>query len=671
MQKAMSIGAALALVTVMVYLPVKDYEFVNYDDPQYVADNDIVKAGVTWDGIKWAFGPNHWAWHPLSFVSHMIDCELFGDWAGGHHLTNVAFHAINVLLLLVVLHRMTGSLWCSAFVTALFGLHPLRVESVAWVTERKDVLSTFFGLLALWCYVLYTDKGGACRYAGVFVFMALSLLSKAMLVTLPFLLLLLDFWPLQRTRFFVDDDDDASNRKSVLSLFVEKLPLLLLTIGSCLMMLFVATSANSVASTSGLAIKHRLANVFMSYVNYLRDFFQPRDLAVLYAHPGSDWSMKPLVISIGLIAVVSLVAVGWLKRRPWFAVGWFWYLGTLVPVIGIVQAGDQARADRFTYVPLIGISIILAWGIAGVNRRQLSPMRKGITVLVAVLLLGVFTRATHKQLKHWRNSVALWTHTVSIDENAVSLYNLAGAYNKAGDDAAAIRYYRKVINEHRPDWVDARYILGSLLRKDPAKISEVIELYEQTLEKSPNAHEVLNALAMLRRDHEKKDDDAIALLERALDAEPEYFESLYNLGVMRIQRGEDAQAVELLTRAFAQKPNDIELRVALGKVLPRVDRVDEAHDHLSFALKRSSDHGPAHANMAIVMGKLGRLDESITHLRRRIEIGPPSADVHNAYGLILEKRQQIDDAIEQYETAIGIDPKHAAATAGLGRLKPS
>jgi len=457
---------ALALGTIAVYSPVIRHEFINYDDPDYIQDNAHVKAGLTWPGVVWAFKSGDADnWHPLTWISHMLDYQLFGLNPGAHHLMNVLFHTANTLLLFILLNYMTGAMWRSAFVSALFAWHPLHVESVAWASERKDVLSAFFWMLTLLCYAHYArgkresssssssaDKSSASaknlqdndqrstavpsplpsvrrRYSeagsdgrGVgqgevrvrplsvlhplsspfyylsLLFFACGLMSKPMVVTLPFVLLLLDYWPLQRF-----------NASTLQRLIFEKLPFFALSAASCIITLAVQKGA--MWSATSLPFSFRLANALMSYLRYLSKIFVPTDLALIYPYPHS----LPLLAVIAAGTVLLLLSIIFLfqaRRFPWLAVGWFWFLGTLVPVIGIVQAGIQSIADRYTYLPSIGIFILVTWGVSDFLA---SEPRKAITCAVAGgLALCLCICLTVKQLSYWRNSIAIFTHTVSV-----------------------------------------------------------------------------------------------------------------------------------------------------------------------------------------------------------------------------------------------------------------
>ncbi len=428
----------LAVGTFAVYWPVLGHTFLNYDDPDYILDNPHVKSGLTWPGIVWAFQPNAYAanWHPLTWISHMADCQFFGTQPAGHHFVNVLFHTVNTLLLFILLKNLTNAIWRSAFVAALFAWHPVHVESVAWATERKDVISAFFWMLALIAYAKFaaSDKTRAApvsifRFFGsgfywlALVSFACGLMSKPMVVTLPFVLLLLDFWPLQRV-----------STSAILRLFIEKIPFFLLMFASCLMTLFVQKGA--LWSSASLPFQFRLANALMSYVRYLSNIFCPTKLALIYPYPHS-WPLGGVITTALVLLILTTIFIFQAKRFPYLVVGWFWFLGTLVPAIGLVQVGVQAMADRYTYLPSIGFFILAVWGISD---RLDSSARKtticafaGSAVLIGCLVL------TRLQLGYWQNSLTIFAHTVAVTEDnyaaddclGKTLHNL-GQFEKAG-----------------------------------------------------------------------------------------------------------------------------------------------------------------------------------------------------------------------------------------------
>jgi protein O-mannosyl-transferase len=446
------IALLLALMTAGVYLPVGHFDFTNYDDTDYVTYNPMVQRGINRESLRWAFTSNHASnWHPLTWISHMADCDLYGLKPGGHHLTNLLFHVANAVLLFLVLEAMTGGLWRSALVAALFAWHPLHVESVAWVSERKDVLSTFFWLLTMGAYATYAKsemQNVKCKvyYVLALLCFTLGLLSKPMVVTLPFVLLLLDFWPLRRIT-------DLKNGPWI-ALLLEKIPFFALAAFDCVATVWAQKAANSVVATAALPISDRIANALVSYVLYLWKTVWPANLAVPYSY-SRMWTLREAAGAGALLALVTMIVVCRRKTQPFLAVGWFWFLGTLVPVIGLVQVGIQFMADRYTYVPLIGIFIMVAWSIPA---SWATWPRPGLVLTTAICaILAILLMATSVQVSYWRNSITLFAHTTEVTrDNILAEYDLAEALARAGDDADAITHYQKAL-AIRPNPVEAQY----------------------------------------------------------------------------------------------------------------------------------------------------------------------------------------------------------------------
>ncbi len=424
-RKSSLAAIVLALAVLAVYLQVGGHSFLFYDDEMYVTRNDMVRRGLTPEGLSWALSSTYAAnWHPLTWLSHMADVDLFGVDAGRHHLVNVLFHILNTVLLFVVLKRMTGAFWESALVAALFAVHPLHVESVAWVSERKDVLSALFMLLTMNAYLAYARHPGVARYLPVAGFMALGLLAKPMLVTLPFLLLLLDYWPLGRF---------ASLARPPFALIWEKLPLLALSAASCVVTYLAQAGGKTMEPMGYAGPAARVANAIMSYVKYLGKAAWPSSLSVIYPHPA--YIQGVVTWKVALAGTFLLLVTGWAilraKRRPYLAVGWLWYLGTLVPVIGLVQVGVQAMADRYTYIPLIGVFVALVWGISTLVPRE--PSARRATVAVAVGVLVVLGSLSWRQAGFWKNDITLFTHALEAHPyNQDARWNLCVAHNNRG-----------------------------------------------------------------------------------------------------------------------------------------------------------------------------------------------------------------------------------------------
>ena len=421
----------LVISTLAVYWQVKDHEFINYDDNRYITENGHVQVGLTGESIVWAFTTSYASnWHPMTWLSHMLDYELYSDHPKGHLLTNVFLHITNALLLFMVLFRLTGAIWQSAFVAVLFALHPLNVGSVAWAAERKNVLSTLFWLLTIWVYISYVNKPSIKKYGWVALFLALGLMSKPMLVTLPFVLLLLDYWPLRRWNIQNTNGpiEQTTNSTPLSQLILEKIPLLLLVIGSITATLIVQKMGGAVKSFDVFPLKERFINALVSYLSYLQKMVWPSNLSVFYPHPEAALPVWKGVLCGMVLVGITILAVKWIRRAPYFAVGWFWYLGTLIPVIGIVQVGAQAMADRYAYVPLIGIFIILAWGISGLlekwdQRKKALPIAAGAVILVLIVVAWV-------QAGHWKNSITVFKHAINVTENQYPSF--AVAYDNLG-----------------------------------------------------------------------------------------------------------------------------------------------------------------------------------------------------------------------------------------------
>lgn len=509
-------AVALAALILAVYAPVRHYGFVDLDDPQYVSENPYIANGFTWAAVKWAFTSIHASyWLPLIWLSHMLDVQLYGLNAGGHHVTNVLLHLVDTILLFALLYRATGAMGRSAFVAGLFAVHPLHVESVVWLTERKDVLSTLFLLLTIWTYVDYARQPSRRRYLFALAFFVLGLMSKAMLVTLPFMLLLLDAWPLGR--FSVTEWRLSPAQRSTLYRLVrEKLPFLALALVAAVVTYLTQQLTGAVASASQIPIVFRVENAIVSYAMYIVKMFWPSGLALFYPYP---LVLSPLLVVgslLGLIATTVLVARA-TPRYPYLAVGWLWYLGSLVPVIGLIQAGDQARADRFTYVPLIGLFIMIAWGARDVIGRL------RVLQAVAALTLLLSSAIARVQVGHWRTNTELWEHALRVaDESYVAHTNLGLAVYAQGNTDQAVTEFRAALRL-RPDFAEAHNDLGVALA-NRGDIDGAIQSFLNAVRAKPTqAPSHYNAAVLLAG----KGDTAAALshLQSALQLDPDYVDA--------------------------------------------------------------------------------------------------------------------------------------------------
>jgi len=541
------IAGLLFVLAIGVFFPVGSHEFINYDDPDYVTSNAHVQPGLTSEGIQWAFSRLHGEstyWHPVTWISHMLDCQFFGLNASAHHFVNALIHALNVTLLFFLLYRMTGSLGRSLVVSALFAVHPLQVDTVAWVAERKNVLSTFWLLLTLVCYERYARRRGVRCYGGALGFYAVGLMTKPMLVTAPGILLLLDYWPLQRIAFERFSSVKSAG-SSLLRLLLEKLPFFLLAAGSATLTVLAHEGLGFDAFVRSLSLSDRIANAVVSYGRYLGKVIWPHNLAVFYPHPG-HWSglivFGSFLLAVGITALAGLL---W-RKAPWVIVGWFWFLGTLLPVIGIIQAGLQAMADRFIYVPLVGLLIAVVWSAAELLKNQ--PALR--TAVPAVALLACIV-VTERQLTYWQNSERLWQHALAVTKNNfIAEANLGHVYTLRGDYDKAWPHITNAL-ALKTNLVETYYNAG-YIKDQQRQYSEAIPFYEKAVE--------------------LKGDWSAA--HRAL------LEAYYHAGATN-------KAIVHLRKLIAVAPENpgghIELAQALVAENRLVDAVAEYHDALRFA----------------------------------------------------------------------------------------
>ena len=562
MRSEACIWLILITAVLLVYWQVGDHEFINYDDNVYITDNAQVQKGLTSNGIIWAFTTSHTGnWHPLTWISHMLDCELYGLNPGGHHLTNVLLHMANAILLFVVLRWMTGAIWRSGLVAALFALHPLHVESVAWAAERKDVLSTFFWMLTMVAYVHYVNRPGGKRYFLVLVTFFLGLMAKPMLVTLPFVLLLLDYWPLNRFKpravtGSVEDQplgfrSSGDDKSPILKAVMEKTPLFVMSLFSCVFTVMAQQEAGAISTLEIVPFKLRIANGLVSFVAYMGKMVWPLDLAVFYPHPVSDLQIwKPVAAGLFLL-IVSTVVLLVAQRCRYVLVGWLWYLGTLVPVIGLVQVGEQAMADRYTYVPLIGLFIVVVWGFADLAKGWRSR-RWVVSVSAAVMVLALMA-GSWLQVAHWKNSVKLFKHALdATSNNYVAHYNLGNALALQGKLTGAVSHYNKAL-QINPNFAEAHNNLGNALALQ-GNLTGAISHYNKALQINPDHAEAHLNLAV-GLDRQGKHQEAIQHYAEVLRISPHDAQSHNNLGVALAEQGRLKEAVAHFTEALRIDPN--------------------------------------------------------------------------------------------------------------------
>jgi len=551
----------LIVTTLVVYWGWWQFDFVNIDDNEYVTENLGVIGGVNWEGVKWVFTKSCAGnWHPLTGLSHMLDCELYGLKPAGHHFTNILFHIANSLLLFWVFWRMTGNLWPSAFVAALFALHPLHVESVAWVSERKDVLSTFFWLLTMLAYLGYVRRPRLGMYILALLAFAAGFMAKPMLVTLPFVLLLLDFWPLDRMQL---GQVGSPEKKSIITLVKEKIPFFVLTGVFCVITVFAQQGDEAVKDFSMLPLKYRIGNGIISYFAYIWKMFVPVNLSVYYPHPGDGLQWNRVVLAgLLLTAIFALIIIRG-RRRGWLIVGWLWYVGTLVPVIGLIQVGTQAMADRYTYVPLIGLFIIVAWALSELAAKwRYRKIALGVSCAVVLAVLMICAR---QQVGYWRNSITLFEQAIAATgDNYRAQYNLASAYAKIGRIDKAVEHNAEAVRLE-PTSPEAHYNLGVQLFKQ-GKTDVAVTHYKQAILLDPGLAKAHNSLG-IAFEMQGQLDDALMCYSEAISLKPDYANAYFGLASVLTKQGKKAEAIAAFREVLRIEPENFMAKQELEKLL--------------------------------------------------------------------------------------------------------
>lgn len=647
---------ALVLTTLTAFWQVRHHEFVTFDDDLYIYDNSYVKAGLTRQGLVWAFTKAHaYNWHPLTWLSHMLDCELYGLDAGGHHFTNVLFHIANAVLLFLFLNRLTGRLWSSAFVAAAFALHPLHVESVAWASERKDVLSTLFWILTMWAYVRYAERPSVGRYLLVVLGLGLGLMAKQMLVTLPFVFLLLDYWPLGRLRFKGQSYSNCPRSVVPVSVgrcILEKVPLLVLSAAAAAIVYLVQERTGLVKSVMRYPLIFRIGNALVTYVAYIGRMFWPGRLAIFYPHLRGDLPFWYVVGALLLLVVITVLVLWKLRQRPYLALGWLWYVGTLVPVIGLVQVGLQASADRYTYVPLIGLFIIIAWGVPEILDRL--HYRKTILSLSSAVLLLVLGVTTQRQVGHWRDNTTLYEHAVEVVENNWWAYDALGrAFAKQDKLEDAVKHFTKAI-EIRPDYLQARCNLGSALVQQD-KINEAIGHFTKVLQTRRDfvgAHSNLG-YALLQQGRLA---EAAAHFMEALQIKPDFVVAHQGMAQVLLQQGRGEEALSHYRRALRAEPLNPDIYDGLGTALAKQGKRNEAIIYFTKTLQLQPDHPKAHLNLGAALAEQGRLDEAMVHFTEALRINPRSSKAHKNIGITFFNQGKFEEAVAHFRVVVQIEP---------------
>jgi protein O-mannosyl-transferase len=575
-RRTLVLSLALVLLTVLAYLPIRNNAFINFDDKQYITDNAQVRSALSWQTVEWAFTTYDAAnWHPLTWLSHALDCQLFGLNPAGHHFISVLLHGLNVVLLFLVLQRVTGFIWRSLTVAAVFAVHPLNVESVAWAAERKTLLSMFFFLLAVWVYSAYVRKPSLPRYLGVAAFFALALMSKPQVITFPFALLVLDYWPLRRTRYLTTlNPRNTSPPQSVSRLLVEKLPLLGLSAVSAVITLRAQRAGHAVRTAIEYSLGSRIETAIVSYVWYVRDVFFPRHLAPIYPHaPGLLETWKVLLAAAILIVVSGLAFVG-RKRVPSLGVGWIWFLGTMVPMIGLVQVGLQARADRYLYIPMIGLLVAAVWGAAELlSRLQVSPV---LTAALAASTLAALSIATFRQIGRWRDSETLWNYTLTVTHrNFMAEDNLAQELANQGRTKEALVHFHSILNLH--DWQPSELIAFGMYEQRQGYAADAVVQYQRALRNTADAKTRAVELSNIGSAYMdlKETGHAQQSFNEALQSDPNNIPALIGTGLIAQKSGNLELAIRQYTKAVSIKPSDLGYAL-LGRVFEQSGRASDA-----------------------------------------------------------------------------------------------
>ena len=618
-------GGLLFGLVLGTFLPTLSNGFVGFDDPDYVTENSHVQAGLTWESVQWAFRSAEAAnWHPATRLSHILDCELFGLAPWGHHLTSLLLHAISVTLLFGLLRFMTGATWRSFAVALLFGVHPLRVESVAWIAERKDVLSTMFWMLTLWAYAIYARNSPSRithhvsrPYLLALLFFALGLMSKPMLVTLPCVLLLLDYWPLGRLR-----------RETARGLVTEKLPFFLAAAVVSGVAFVVQKQGGAMAV--GVPFTDRAANAVVSYCRYLGKLFWPVDLAAFY--PGVDhWPLGSVAAAGLLLLVISVAAIVLRRSQPYALTGWLWFLGTLVPVIGLVQVGGQSMADRYSYVPSIGVLLVLVWGAHRLTCgwRYQGVVAAAVTAAAALLCAGV----TRQQISYWNDTERLFRHTLHVTKNNYHAHHALGmALDRQGRVDEAISEYREAIRV-KSDYALAYNNLG---------------------------------VDLLRQGHL---DEARAQFLAALKINPGYADPHNNLGTALEAQGRFDEAMQHYREALRRKPDFPDAHYNLGVALSRQGRSDEAAAEFERVLELRPNYAEAHNNLGVLWERKGNLEEATRRYTAAVRLKPDYANAHYNLGSALARQGRLEQAIDEFQEALRLKPDYAAAQTNLAAAR--
>jgi tetratricopeptide (TPR) repeat protein len=648
-----AVCAALILLTVVTYAPVWRFDFVALDDPQYVYDNPALKAGLTPATIGWAFTTGLEAnWHPLTWISHALDVQLFGMAAGWHHVTNLVLHLASTLLLFGVMRMLTGSMFRSAFVAAIFAVHPLHVESVAWVAERKDVLSALFFMLTTGAYVRYVRQPGTGRYLLVALCLTLGLMAKPMLVTLPFVLLLLDYWPLDRFR------------RGFRALVIEKLPLLAIVAASSVATFLAQRHGGAVKSLTQMPVAMRAQNAVVSYLDYLVQTFWPTRMSVFYPFPNTLPVSRVALSAAVLLAITGAV---WAVRRraPYALVGWLWFGGMIVPVTGVLQVGAQARADRFMYLPMIGLTIAVAWGAVALARTAAG---RRVVAVVGVAAVAACAVVAHAQVQYWRETVGLWSHAAEVTEspNNFGLYFSIAEYLRLNRrPAESIPHYEAAIARN-PAYVQAHQGLVRALM-DTKQPDRAIGALENLVRSKPDDGDARLMLGSLLLDL-GRGPEAERELTEAIRLRPGNADAHWRLALVLASAGRLVDALPEFADAVRLDPSSAPMRNDYGWALAQHGQVAAGLEQIGQAVTIQPDLVDAHLNMGRILAAQGKNAEALSHLTEAVRLEPNFVDARLTLAVTLIRAGRTDDGVRELREVLARDPQNETARRALAAI---
>jgi tetratricopeptide (TPR) repeat protein len=648
------VSIALITITLIAYEPIRHNDFVSYDDGAYITGNPNVTCGITRESVIWAFTNSHMGnWHPLTFLSHMLDCEIFGLNPAWHHFINILFHILSALLIFWILTATTGTMWPSAFVAAIFAIHPIQVESVAWASERKTVLSGFFWFLTMAVYIWYTKRPSIRRYTSLFLVYGLSIMTKPLVVTLPLVLLLLDYWPLGRLNW----GRHAAEKSVPLSrLLMEKAPLLAMSAILSLITIAAQQKAGALNPIEAISLNNRVANTFISYAKYVSKTIWPNRLAAFYPYNYAILSKTLSAVCILLFVAISAISIHIGRRRKYAAVGWLWYVGTLIPMIGLVQVGDQAMADRYMYIPMVGLLVIVSWAVRDLilNRHHWKP---AVSVIVVVVLLSAVI-ATRTQVRYWQNSMSLFEHALKVTENnPVAEKGYGSVLFTAGRLDEAAVHLRKAMRTH-PAYFSAGNELGRVYLRQ-GKFNEAVMCFNELLKHNKESAEIyynLGVASILQ----KKYEEAIKHFAKVLELDPKYPDIHSNMGIALLAAGKNTDAIKYLNEALNTSKNQVMVYANLGTAYTHLGMYKQAIQNWNKVVELDPNNVDVLNNLAWLLATFGEV--SIQNANRAIELAEQACEITGyknpefldtlavAYAAV----GRFDDAVKKAQQAVDI-----------------